>query len=184
LDLLHLDGQRTVGVSYGEVYQQLQERVLMRRIFVLTMAAGVVVGLALPSQASQPIITHTGPFEAVIPFPTVCLFPLTATVRGSTHSITFVDAAGNQTRAWAGGQLFVTWTRDDTLFTRTFAIAGPTFFDAAGNGIRGTGRWTTPMVGTGWVLANGNLTLDGLQDGFPLISSMKGHAVSICDLMS
>jgi hypothetical protein len=156
----------------------------MRRILALTMAVGLLMAFALPSQASQPIITRSGPFVAVIPFPDLCSFPMTATVRGNTHSITFVDAAGNSTRGFAGGQLSVTWARDDTGFTRTFAIAGPTFFDAAGNGIRGAGRWTTPMVGTGWVLASGNLTLDGLEDGFALISSMKGHAVSICDLMS
>ena len=156
----------------------------MRRIFVLILAAGVLAGSAVPSQASRPIITHSGPFEAVIPFPHVCSFPLTATVRGSTHSITFVDASGNPTRGFAGGRLSVAWTRDDTRSTRTFAIAGPTFFDAAGNAIRGAGGWTTPMVGTGWVLAHGNLTFNGLEDGFPLISSMRGHAVSICDLMS
>jgi hypothetical protein len=156
----------------------------MRRVLVLVMTVGALAGLALPASASQPIITRSGPFEAVIPFPDVCSFPMTATVRGSTHSITFVDAAGNPTSGFAGGKLFVTWTRDDTGFSRTFAISGPTFFDAAGNAIHGTGRWTTPMVGTGWVLANGNLTFDGLEDGFALISSMKGHAVSICDLMS
>jgi hypothetical protein len=157
----------------------------IRRSFLLALTVGTaLIGLALPASASQPIITHSGPFEAVIPFPDVCAFPMTATVSGSTHSITFVDEAGNPTSGFAGGRLFVTWTRDDTGFARTFAIAGPGFFDAAGNAIRGTGRWTTPMEGTGWVLANGNLTLDGLEDGFALISSMHGHAVSICDLMS
>lgn len=156
----------------------------MRRVLVLAVTVGALAGSALPAEAAQPIITRSGPFEAVIPFPDVCSFPMTATVRGNTFSITFVDAAGNPTRGFAGGQLFVTWTRDDTGFSRTFAISGPTFFDAAGNAVRGAGRWTTPMAGTGWVLASGNLTLDGLEDGFALISSMKGHAVSICDLMS
>ena len=63
----------------------------------------------------------------------------------------------------------VTWTRDDTAFSRTFAISGPTFFDASGVAVLGTGRWTTPMVDAGWVLAAGHLTFDGTQDGFALI---------------
>jgi hypothetical protein len=66
--------------------------------------------------------------------------------------------------------------------SRTFAISGPTFSAADGTAYRGAGRWTTPMVDTGWVLAAGNLTFDGTQDGFSLISSMNGSARSICDL--
>jgi hypothetical protein len=157
---------------------------MRRSLVVLAMTIAAALGLASPSSASQPIITRSGPFEVVIPFPDICPFPLTATVSGNTHTITFVDAAGNPTRGFAGGQLFVTWTRDDTGFSRTFAIAGPGFFDAAGNPIRGTGRWATPLEGTGWVLASGNLTLDGLEDGFAVIESLNGRAVSICELMS
>ncbi len=153
-------------------------------VSVVGVTVGALIGLAGPASASQPIITHSGPFEAVIPFPDVCSFPLTATVTGNTHSTTFVDAAGNPTRGFAGGKLFVTWTRDDTGASRTFAISGPTFFDAEGNAVQGRGRWTTPMEGAGWVLASGNLTLDGLKDGFALISSLNGRAVSICDLMA
>jgi hypothetical protein len=120
----------------------------MRRVLVLAMVVGALIGFALPASAYQPIITHSGSFETVIPFPDVCSFPMTATVSGSTHSITFVDAAGNPTRGFAGGRLFVTWTRDDTGFSRTFAIAGPpssmppaTQSGAPGGGPR---RWREP----------------------------------------
>lgn len=153
---------------------------MRRSLVVLAMTLAAALGLASPSSASEPIITRSGPFEVVIPFPDICAFPLTATLSGNTHSVTFVDAAGNPTRGFAAGQLFVTWTRDDTGASRTFAIAGPSFFDAAGNAIRGTGRWVTLLEGTGLVLASGNLTLDELQ----AITAMNGHASSICDLMS
>ncbi len=156
----------------------------MRRILVGFLTITALVLFALPASAAKPQITAGVPFEVEIPFPDVCDFSMTAVVRGRSHSITFVDESGATIRAFSGGQLFVTWTRDDTGFSRTFAIAGPTFFDAEGDAVRGTGRWTTPLEGTGWVLANGNLTFDGFQDGFSLITAYSGNVTSICELMS
>jgi hypothetical protein len=156
---------------------------MRRTCLVVSLLVGSMF-LGGAASAAQPTITAGEPFEVDIPFPDVCEFEMTATVRGQTHSITFVDSSGETVRGFAGGQLFVTWTRDDTGFSRTFAIAGPTFFDASGTPVRGTGRWTTPLAGTGWVLANGNLTFDGFEDGFSLIASYRGNVRTICDLMS
>jgi len=156
----------------------------MRRLISTgVVALGAAFWIGPPAQAAAPTRTPPTAFVVDIPFPDVCDFPMTATVQGRTHSLTFVDSSGSVIRGFAGGQLFVTWTRDDTGFSRTFAISGPTFFDATGAAVRGTGSWTTPMVDVGWVLAHGNLTLDGLQDGFSLISSMNGTSTSICSLM-
>jgi hypothetical protein len=157
----------------------------MRRIPLLAvlMTASTLFGLGA-ANAAKPSITRGEPFEVEIPFPDVCDFEMTATVRGRTHAITFVGANGDAVRGLSAGQLFVTWTRDDTGASRTFAIPGPTFYDATGTPVRGTGRWTTPLEGTGWVLANGNLTFDGFEDGFSLISSYKGNVREICDLMA
>ncbi len=44
----------------------------MRRVLVLVVTVGALAGLALPASASQPIITHSGPVEAVIPFRSLC----------------------------------------------------------------------------------------------------------------
>lgn len=156
----------------------------MRRLLVAVLTIAGVLTFAGPASAAKPQITAGTPFEVEIPFPDVCEFSMTAVVSGRSHSITFVDASGTTIRGFSGGQLSVTWTRDDTGFSRTFSIAGPTFYDATGDAVRGTGRWTTPLEGTGWVLANGNLTFDGFQDGFSLITSYRGHVTSICDLMS
>jgi hypothetical protein len=155
----------------------------MRRTLAILLISGAFVVPTARASATPPQISPPSSFEVVIPFPDVCAFPMTAVVRGRTLAITFLDASGNAVRGFAGGQLFVTWTRDDTGFSRTFAISGPTFFDASGVAVLGTGRWTTPMVDAGWVLAAGHLTFDGTQDGFALISTMNGHAVSLCDLM-
>jgi hypothetical protein len=156
----------------------------MRRLLVSFIVVAGSLLSAAPASSAPPVRTPPTAFEVEIPFPDVCSFPMTATVRGRTLSLTFVDESGAVVRGFAGGQLFVTWVRDDTGFTRTFAISGPTFFAADGTAYRGAGRWTTPMVDTGWVLAAGNLTFDGTQDGFSLISSIDGSARSICDLMS
>jgi hypothetical protein len=157
----------------------------MRRIVTTVLAAlGTIVVPATLAGATPPQITPGESFEAAIPFPDVCDFPLTATVRGRQHTIVFVDASGTPVSGILSGQLFVTWTRDDTGFSRTFSISGPGFLDTEGNQIHGVGRWTTPMVDVGWVLASGNLTLNGTQDGFALIESVSGHVQSICDLLS
>ena len=158
----------------------------MRRI-VGTLGAAVITALLLvpPAHAAQPIIIPGEPFSVDFAFPDVCPdFAMVATVKGRPHTILFVDSDGNVTRGFAGGQLFVTWTRTDTGFSRMFSIAGPTFFDSSFTPVRGTGRWTTPLQGTGWVLANGNLTFTGFQDGFSLITSYKGRVTPLCDLMS
>jgi hypothetical protein len=158
---------------------------IRRMLLLLTGVLLVVLTLGMPARAAKPVITAGTPFEVVIPFPDVCPdFEMEATVAGRTHAITFLDNDGNVVRGFAGGQLFVTWERLDTGFSRTFSIAGPTFYDSTGAPVRGTGRWTTPLEGTGWVLANGNLTLDGFEDGFSLIVDYNGNATAICDLMS
>lgn len=157
---------------------------MRRTVTTLLIAATAICGAALPAVAAKPKITPGAPFEVDISFPDVCDFSMTATVRGRTHAITFVDNSGEVVRGFSGGQLFVTWVRDDNDFARTFAIAGPTFYDSSGTAVQGTGRWTTPLDGTGWVLANGNLTFDGLEDGFSLIASYRGNVSPICELMS
>ena len=157
----------------------------MRRLLLLAVILVTpLVSGAGAAGAAKPEITAGEFFEAEIPFPDVCDFALTATVRGKPHAITFLDSSGEPVRAFSGGQLSVTWTRDDTGASRTFTISGPTFYDASGTPVRGTGRWTTPLEGTGWVLANGNLTLDGFQDGFSLIADYNGNVRPICELMA
>jgi hypothetical protein len=156
----------------------------MRRLVVsLIVVAGSLLAAA-PASSAPPIRSAPTAFEVDVPFPDVCSFPMTATVRGRTLALTFVDESGAVVRGFAGGQLFVTWVRDDTGFSRTFAISGPTFFDADGVAFRGTGRWATPVVDDGWVIAAGNLTFEGTDDGFSIVSSMNGNAMSLCDLMS
>jgi hypothetical protein len=149
----------------------------MSRVLVTIAIATSLVVTAGPAAAAAPDRQLPTAFEVDIDFPDICSFPLTAHVEGRTLSLTFDD------RGFAGGQLFVTWTRLDTGESLRLAIPGPTFFDALGIAVRGAGRWTTPMEGVGWVLAAGNLTFEGTEGGFALIATMTGSSTSLCEVL-
>lgn len=150
----------------------------VRRILATVVLA---LGLLVPSApaTATPPERSTFQIDDVFPFD-VCPFPLTAHVVGKNHRITFVDASGNATREFLGGQLFITFTRDDTGFSRRFTLSGPTFFDARGTPLRGTGRWVAAIEDVGYVIASGNLQFG---DG-GLIVGIRGRYQELCDLMS
>ena len=109
-----------------------------------------------------------------------CEFDMTAHVVGKNHLTFFVDGDGDVIRGFLAGQLFVTFTREDTGASRTFTISGPSFFDASGNTVRGTGRWATPTADGTFVIASGNLTLDALG----VVVEVNGNVRDLCDLMA
>ena len=153
----------------------------MRRFVRLMLVACALIA-AIPSLALAAPPERTSPERVSfdIDFPTICDFPLVAHVESYTHSITFVDENGDPIRAWTGGQLFVTWERTDTGETRTFAIAGPTFFAGDGTPIRGTGTWANPDLDGTWYMLAGQLQLD---ENFFTVSSV-GRKFAVCDLMA
>lgn len=156
----------------------------MRRFPAIIILLATTIAFSAGMAAATPPQHERITVDAVIPFPDICPFPLTAHVEGKNMAITFFDASGNAVRGSLHGQLFVTFTRDDTGLSRRFTISGPTFFAADGTAIRGTGRWTTPMFEVGWVLASGNLEFVGTEDGFALIGSVRGHVRPLCDLLA
>jgi hypothetical protein len=62
----------------------------------------------------------------------------------------------------------------------TLAIPGPTFFDAEGNIVGGTGAWAAPTPDGDWIWAVGNLVFDE----FGNVTEITGTSVSICDLLA
>jgi hypothetical protein len=148
--------------------------------------ASVVVALAaatlVPSGSAGAAPPQHGRFliDMVIPFQGVCTFDMTAHVVGKNHGITFVDADGNPIRGFLGGQLSVTFTRDDTGEARTFTISGPTRFDENGIIVRGTGRWATFTANGSFVIASGNFVMDASGT----ILEAKGNLRDICELMA
>jgi hypothetical protein len=151
---------------------------MRRSLTCVALVTAAVVMMAAPATAGKPTKSGGEPFEAVIPFPDICDFALEATVAGKTHLIEFDDGT-----AMSLGKLFVTWTRLDGGGSRTFAIAGPTFFFADGSSM-GTGRWAAPIAGSGWAIVTGNITFGELDDmGFALVERYRGHATDICGLL-
>lgn len=149
----------------------------MRRFLATFVLALGLLAPSAPATAAAPE-RSTFQIDDVFPFD-VCPFPMTAHVVGKNHAITFVDASGNATRGFLGGQLFITFTRDDTGFSRRFTLSGPTFFDEKGTAVRGTGRWVAGIEDVGYVIASGNLQFDG-----GLVVSIRGRYQELCDLMS
>jgi hypothetical protein len=138
-----------------------------------TLVPSGSAGAAPPKQDRFPV-------DVVIPFPGVCAFDMTAHVVGKNHLITFVDADGNPTGGFLGGQLFVTFTRDDTGAAQTFTISGPSFFDENGTLVHGTGRWATFTADGSFVIASGNFVMDAIGT----ILEAKGNLRDVCELMA
>jgi hypothetical protein len=146
------------------------------------LAIGIAIAILVPSgiaSAAKP--QHASfPVDLVIPFQGVCGFDLTAHVVGKNHLIIFVDADGNPTGGFLGGQLSVTFTRDDTGASRTFTISGPSFFDENGTLVRGTGRWATFTADGTFVIASGNFVMDAIGT----ILEARGNLRDLCQLMA
>jgi hypothetical protein len=153
----------------------------MRKTRVV-LAIGIAIAILIPSgiaSAAKPQ-RASFPVDVVIPFQGVCAFDLTAHVVGKNHLMIFVGADGNPTGGFLGGQLFVTFTRDDTGASRTFTISGPSFFDESGTLVRGTGRWATFTLDGTFVIASGNFVMDAIGT----ILEAKGNLRELCGLMA
>ena len=146
------------------------------------LAIGVIVVILGPvgiANAAKPE-RFSFPVDDTVAFDGVCAFDMTAHVVGKNHLSFFVDGDGNVIRGHLAGQLSVTFTRDDTGATRTFTISGPSFFDASGTLVRGTGRWATVTVDGTFVIASGNLMMDATAT----ILAANGNLRDLCELMA
>ena len=150
----------------------------MRRYTLLL--AVVVLGTlgAIDADAVKPI-KERARFDAEFTYPReVCGFALHIQVRGDVRFRTYVDAGGNHRRGMSTGPAKVTFTNLASGRSRTFAIPGPSFFDATGQLTRGTGPWFASDEGGAPVIASGNWVF---EDGVPVGS---GHVVDVCDALA
>jgi hypothetical protein len=151
----------------------------MRRIVAVVGLSTLIVSLnAGAAWANAPSKTR-GAFEFDVDFSGLCSFDVLAHARGDTQLIVFVDGSGTPTRAISTGQFFVTLTNVDSGFSRTFAIPGPSFFDATGTLVHGTGTWLTITANGAFVLAAGNMDL--APDSTLL--SIRGRTFDVCSLL-
>jgi hypothetical protein len=154
-------------------------RVLTATSFIIIIA---VAGLA-PASAAAPVIEGGGETVVDLHFPAgaVCSFPVDVHQVMRTRLITFVDANGDPTRALSVGSIKDWETNVATGETQFFSISGPSFFDATGALIRGTGGWSGVQLQDGtWVRTRGLITFDANV----LVTSIRGHVESLCGTLA
>lgn len=151
----------------------------MRRTAFLVLAIGALT-LVSASMASATPPTHERSSDVfdIDLGDDLCGFPLLAHVEQTVTLTTFYDAEGDPVRGILTGPITVTFTNDLTDETIRLAIPGPSFFDAEGNLVRGTGSWATGTTDGGFVWAAGNIVFDESGNA----TEITGHSVSVCDL--
>jgi hypothetical protein len=154
----------------------------MRRVIlaVVTIAtiASPMIGLA-PAHAAKPAMQRSGETVVDLHFPahTLCSFPLDVHQVSRTKLITFVDANGHPTRAISTGPIHDWETDVATGQTQFHSISGPSFFDATGALVRGTGSWSGVQLEDGtWVRTHGLITFDMAL----LVTAVRGRVEDLC----
>ena len=151
----------------------------MRRWLALLGTSALIVGLgAAPAAASKPLLQRA---EAVVdldfPAGAVCDFAVHVHMEMKTKFSTFVDANGTPTRAISTGRIHDWETNVETGETQFHSISGPSFFDASGALLRGTGSWSGIQLQDGtWIRAHGHITFDA--NG--LVSAVRGRIEPLC----
>jgi hypothetical protein len=144
---------------------------------VFVLAYGVIASPI--ASASQPTIAGGELVVVDLSFPAgaVCDFAVDVHLVQKVRSITFVDASGDPTGGLSVGRLQVWETNAETGTTHFSSIAGPSFFDASGALVRGTGSWSGIQLEDGtWIRANGLITFDANA----LVTAVRGHVEPLC----
>jgi hypothetical protein len=138
-----------------------------------------LIGVA-PAHATKPVMQRSGETVVDLHFPahTVCSFPLDVHQELRTKLITFVDANGDPTRAISTGSIHDWETNAATGETQFYSISGPSFFDATGALVRGTGAWSGVQLEDGtWVRTHGLITFN--MD--LLVTAVRGRVEGLCE---
>jgi hypothetical protein len=141
-----------------------------------TIVVALTLGTLAPASAEAPVQSRTG-FSVVESMDGVCAFPMTLRVWGRTRTKVFMDGSGTVTRAISTGPITIVFTNEDTGVSKRFAIPGPSFYDANGALVRGTGPWFAFSADGVPVIAAGNWSFDS---GAPVGS---GRVRDVCTLL-
>ena len=154
-----------------------REVVTIRRLLASSALVALILGMLLASPAgATPPTRETSSDTFDVPLDGVCVFPLLAHIEQTVTLTTFFDRFGKQTGGIITGPIFVTFSSGDASIQ--LAIPGPSFLDADGKVVRGTGTWVTFTSDGGFVWAAGNIVFDEFGNA----SQIRGVEVSICDL--
>ena len=154
---------------------------LLQRLLGATLLAAVATLFAgVGAAEAQPARSRAQESFGVDFGEDLCGFPLTAHAEMKTTTKTFLDGEGRPVRGITTGPISVWFTNGTTGRTERVSIPGPTFFDAEGVAVRGTGAWATFTADGRFVWAAGHLELDASNS----ILSMRGTSREICDLVA
>lgn len=155
----------------------------MRRLCLVAAAIGCLTLLSVaPANAAKPTMQRTRTVvDLHFPAGTLCAFPLDVHQVLNTKLITFVDSDGHRTRAISTGKIHDWETNAATGETEFHSISGPSFFDATGALVRGTGSWSGVQLQDGtWVRTHGLITFDADL----LLTSVRGYVEPLCDSLA
>jgi hypothetical protein len=154
----------------------------MRKIWIVLASIScllLVGGTATIAHAHKPIIEKGGDTVVDLHFPagTVCPFPLDVHQELKVTFKTFVDQNGDATRSISTGKIHDWETNVKTGETQFQSISGPSFFDASGALVRGTGAWSGVQLQDGtWVRIHGMITFDENA----LVETFRGYLEPLC----
>ena len=156
----------------------------MRKLWLVSLTTScLLIAAGTVAQAAPPTIQRGAEAVVDLHFPagTVCAFPVDVHQELKVKFITFVDASGNPIRSISTGKLHDWETNVRTGETQFRSISGPSFFDATGALVRGTGGWSGVQLQDGtWVRTHGMITFDANQ----LIQTVRGHVESLCGTLA
>jgi hypothetical protein len=155
----------------------------MRRVCLLSAIVVGLMGFGAAASATPPVVVGGDEIEVDLQFPAgvVCEFPVDVHLEFKTTTRTFVDANGVPTRGISTGRIH-SWETNAITGTTVFSsISGPSFFDAAGTLIMGTGSWSGIQLQDGtWIRASGMITFDANV----LVVAVRGHVEPFCDALA
>ena len=154
----------------------------MRRFIVAAALAVTIASLVgPPALAARPIHTRPGVEEFEFVIEGVCDFDVLAHVRQRLNITFFVDRHGDVVRGRITGPLVVWLTNLDSDRTIRRVIPGPSFLDADGALVRGTGPWAFLFTQEGDVInAWGHITFD--EQG--LVVGVRGRTEPFCGALT
>jgi hypothetical protein len=151
----------------------------MKRFLSVLLAGSAVVSLAFPANAVPPEISRYGFSVRQRIGPSVCGFPFVFVVTGKGQTLMFKDRDGDIVRGLATGPITITFENRSSGEAVRYSISGPSFFDADGDLLRGTGRWFAFTADGEPAIVIGNLTFG--PDGVP---EDAARSIDVCDALS
>ncbi len=149
------------------------------RSFVVFSIVCLMLTSAGTAGATKPV-TQRGSSVLDLHFPagTVCPFTLDVHQESKVRFTTFVDADGNPTRSISTGRIHSWETNADTGETQFHSVSGPSFFDATGALVLGTGSWTGVQLKDGTIVRTHGLIR---FDANLLVTEVHGRVEPLCD---